>query len=134
MGFFSSEPPPPSGVRVSQIGLDDVLVSWTPPSDVTFLTGYIIYRAHGEVRDSVVIVGNDTSATLSGLSLWVTYNISVASNSESLPSLPTTSHATMLGNRYVTTSEFHHAELIHNICSHFCSHFLMRAHACLFAE
>ena len=76
-------PSPPSGVRVSQNGLNSVLVSWTPPSDATFVTGYIIYyQAHGGESNSLLTVGSDTSATVPGLSLWETYNISVASNSE----------------------------------------------------
>ena len=95
---FSSDPSPPSGVRVSQNGLESVLVSWTPPSDVTVVTGYIIsYQAHGGVRDSVLIAAGDISATVSRLSVGITYSISMASNSDFFISHETTSLEIVLG-------------------------------------
>ena len=90
-------------MSVSQNGLNSVLVSWTPPSDVTFVTGYIIYyQAHEGESDSLLTVGSDTSATVPGLSLLETYSISVASNSEFFISSLSMSHTFMLGTKLCT--------------------------------
>ena len=40
---FPPAPSLPSGVTVSQNGVDSVQVSWTPPSGEPAVTGYIIY-------------------------------------------------------------------------------------------
>ena len=100
-------------MRVSQNGLNSVLVSWTSPSDTTFVTGYIIYyQAHEGESNSLLTVGSDTSATVPGLSLWETYNISVASNSEFFISHQSVPQEITLGILYRWVDKLFHSEAI----------------------
>ena len=84
--FFSSvaAPSPPSNLRVSQNGLDSVLVSWTPSPDGA--EAYIIYyQLEGGERSSMRADGSDTSITISDLVGGGTYSFSmIATNT--LPS------------------------------------------------
>ena len=81
----SPAPSPPSAVSVSQNGLDSVLVSWTPPSGESDVTGYIIYY-RGYCRGQRFSENTATSATITGLRAGVTYRIYMVTTSSTLRS------------------------------------------------
>ena len=85
--LLSPVPSPPSGVMVSQNGLNSLLVTWTP-SPGPNVTGYtIFYQAKRQnPRHSVEVEETDTSVTITGLMRGATYNISVMAKSNTLPS------------------------------------------------
>ena len=83
-------PSPPSGVNVSQTGLGNVLVSWTPPSGEPAVTGYIIYyQQDGGQRLSLSAGRTATTATITGLIVHVGATITMVATSSTLPSLET---------------------------------------------
>ena len=101
---LSSYPPtspalsPPSAVNVSQNGLDSVLVSWTPPSGESDVTGYIIYyQQDGGQRISENAGATATTATITGLIAGATYSISMVATSRTLPSTETAAQTVTLG-------------------------------------
>ena len=82
-------PSPPSGVSVSQNGVDSVQVSWKPPSGEPTVIGYIIYyqQQDGGHTDSQIAGATATNATITGLITGATYSITmVAATSSTLPS------------------------------------------------
>lgn len=84
-------PSPPSGVTVSQNGVDGVQVSWTPPSGEPTATGYVMYyqqpnRGH---TGSVIAGATSTTATITGLMTGATYSITMVATSSTLPSTVT---------------------------------------------
>ena len=94
--FFLQAPSPPSGVSVSQNGLGSVLVSWTPPSGESAVTGYIIYyQQDGGQRLSQSAGPTETTANITGLIVHVgaTFSITVVANSRTLPSPETTAQS-----------------------------------------
>ena len=84
-------PSPPSGVTVSQNGVDSVQVSWTPPSGEPAVTGYIIYyqQQDGGHTGSVMAGAAATTATINGLMTGATYSITMVATSSTLPSIVT---------------------------------------------
>ena len=82
----------PSNVRVSQTGLNSLLVSWTYHPSWPAVTGFLIsyYQQDGGHNGSVTAGMNDNNATISGLTALATYSISVVANSSTLPSYPAT--------------------------------------------
>ena len=78
----------PSGVTVSQNGVDSVQVSWTPPSGEPTVIGYIIYYQQQDVgHNGLVIPGaTTTTATITGLMTGATYSITMVATSSTLPS------------------------------------------------
>ena len=74
-------------MRVSQNGLNSLLVTWTP-SEGPDVTGYTIYyqQQDGGQSGSLEVVDTDTSVTITGLITGVTYYINVSANSSTLPS------------------------------------------------
>ena len=96
--FSPAAPSPPSDVSVSQNGLDSVLVSWTSGDPTA--TGYIIYYQQHQPQQQrfLLVEGADaTIATITGLITGVTYSISVASTSGTLPSTETTAPDVTIG-------------------------------------
>ncbi|CAI8053975.1 hypothetical protein GBAR_LOCUS29497, partial [Geodia barretti] len=83
-------PSPPSNVRVSQNGLNSLLVTWTPSAGPN-VTGYTIYyqQIDGRQNGSVKAVETDTSIVITGLTLGANFSISVVTNSSTLPSIVT---------------------------------------------
>ena len=81
-------PFPPSGVTVSQNGVDSVQVSWTPPSGEPTVTGYIIYyqQQDGGHNSSEMAGATATTATIIGLMTGATYSITMVTTSSTLPS------------------------------------------------
>ena len=84
-------PSPPSGLSVSQNGLDSALVSWTAPSGEPAVTGYIIYyqQEEGGQRFSESAEAAATNASITGLIAGVTYSITMVATSSTLPSTET---------------------------------------------
>ena len=87
--LLSPVPSPPSGVMVSQNGLNSLLVTWTPSAGPA-VTGYTIFYQQRDgghnPRHSVEVRETDTSVTITGLMRGATYNISIMTNSRTLPS------------------------------------------------
>ena len=81
-------PSPPSGVMVSQNGLDSVQVSWTPPSGEPTVTGYIIYyqQQDGGQNGTEMAGATATTATITGLMTGAVYSITMVATSSTLPS------------------------------------------------
>ena len=88
---FPSAPSLPSGVTVSQNGVDSLQVSWTPPSGEPAVTGYIIYyqQQDGGHYGSEVAGATATTATITGLMTGATYSITMVATSSTLPSTVT---------------------------------------------
>ena len=65
-----------------------VNVSWTPPTPLDDVTGYIIYYGGDDGSgDSVSVVGGSTdSYLLTGLQTGVNYSVSIVALSQHLPS------------------------------------------------
>ena len=75
--------PPPSGVTAIQTGPTSITVTWTPPTPLDGITGYIIYYTSGSDSGSVDVSGGSTDMkTLTGLQNGDTYNISILATSE----------------------------------------------------
>ena len=85
--ILSQVPSPPSGVMVSQNGLNSLLVTWTPSAGPN-VTGYTItyQQQNGGESGSFEAEETDTNGTLTGLLRGVTYSISIIANSNTLPS------------------------------------------------
>ena len=88
--LYPPAPPHPSDVRVSQNGLNSLLVTWTPSAGPN-VTGYTIYyhQINGGLSGSVTAAGTDTSVIITGLTLGANFSISVVTNSSTLPSIVT---------------------------------------------
>ena len=91
-GFLLSQPAPdpPSDLTLSRISMYELLVSWTAPSQVAAVTGYVIYyHQDGGERMSVNASADatDVSITITGLTLEVTYSISMVATSDTLSSI-----------------------------------------------
>ena len=111
MKYCSSLPPflpppapsPPSGLSVSQNGLDSALVSWTAPSGGPAVTGYIIYyqqEEEGGQRLSESAGAAATTASITGLIAGVTYSITMVATSSTLPSTETAALTVTIGTLY----------------------------------
>ena len=87
--LLSPVPSPPSGVMMSQNGLNSLLVTWTPSAGPN-VTGYtILYQQQDgghNPRHSVEVEETNTSITITGLMRGATYNISIMANSITLSS------------------------------------------------
>ena len=110
MIFDTPAPSPPySDVRVSQNGLNSLLVTWTP-SQGPDVTGYTVYyqQQDGGVNSSVEAgqTDSDSSITIPGLIVGATYSISIVANSSTLPSTVTTGPTATIGS-YTTVHDFH---------------------------
>ena len=92
-------PSPPSGVTVSQNGVDSVQVSWTPPAGEPAMTGYIIYyqQQDGGHTDSEMAGATATTATVTGLIIGATYSITMVTTSSTLPSTVTSAENITIG-------------------------------------
>ena len=92
-------PSPPSGVTVSQNGVDSVQVSWTPPSGEPTVTGYIIYyqQQDGGRTGSEMAEATDTTATITRLMTGATYSITMMATSSMLPSTVTAAETITIG-------------------------------------
>ncbi|CAI8030317.1 Receptor-type tyrosine-protein phosphatase delta, partial [Geodia barretti] len=80
-------PSPPSNVRVSQNGLNSLLVTWTP-SEGPNATGYTVYyyQINGGFSGSVTAAATDTSVVITGLIAGAAFSISVSADSSTLSS------------------------------------------------
>ena len=88
-------PSAPSDVRVTQNGLNSVLVSWTA-GDMS-VTGYFIsYSSEegGEIN-SLSAEESDTYITISELTVGTTYTVNISAKSSTLPSTVVTTHITL---------------------------------------
>ena len=92
-------PSPPSGVTVSQNGVDSVQVSWTPPSGEPTVTGYIIYyqQQDGGHNGSEMAGATATTATITGLMTGAAYSITMVATSSTLPSTVTAAVTVTIG-------------------------------------
>ena len=97
--YLPPAPSPPSGVTVSQNGVDSVQVSWTPPSGEPDVTGYIIcyQQQDGGHTGSVMAGANATTATITGLMTGATYSITMVATSSTLPSTVTAEEHITIG-------------------------------------
>ena len=86
----------PSNVRVSQTGLNSLLVSWAYHPSLPAVTGFLIsYYQDGGNSGSVTAGQNDSNVTISGLITGSTYSIKIVANSSTLPSNPSTARFTL---------------------------------------
>ena len=86
---LSPAPFPPSGVSVSQNGLNSLLVSWT--SGEPAVTGYIIsYQTLDGGHSGSVTNETATSTIITGLMTGATYSITIVATSNTLNSTETT--------------------------------------------
>ena len=100
--LLSPVPSPPSGVMVSQNGLNSLLVTWIPSAGPA-VTGYTIFYQQQDGGESgsaetweidtnegesgsVEVGETDTSVTITGLMRGATYALSIVANSNTLPS------------------------------------------------
>ena len=92
-------PSPPSGVTVSQNGVDSVQVSWTPPSGEPTVTGYIIYyqQQDGGHNGSVMAGATTTTSIIIGLMTGATYSITMVATSSTLPSTVSAAETITIG-------------------------------------
>ena len=93
-------PSPPSGLSVSQNGLDSALVSWTAPSGGATVTGYIIYyqqQEEGGLRLSESAEAAATTASITGLIAGATYSITMVATSSILHSTETAALTVTIG-------------------------------------
>ena len=88
--MITPAPPHPSNVRVSQNGLNSILVTWTP-SEGPNVTGYtVIYQQiDGGLSGSVTAKNTDTNINITGLIAGASFSIGVLANSSQLPSTVT---------------------------------------------
>ena len=96
-------PSPPSGLSVSQNGLDSALVLWTAPSGGAAVTGYIIYyqQEEGGQRLSESAEAAATTASITGLIAGATYSITMVATSSTLPSTETAALTLTIGTVYI---------------------------------
>ena len=141
-------PSPPSNVRVSQNGLNSLLVTWTP-SEGSNVTGYTIYyyQINGRLSGSVTAAETDTSVVITGLIAGATFSISVSANSSTLCSSISRRPDTLIGilllrllpllsiSLFTCSTSDHLAHIFsslpHEVWSHCLSHLLnFRSHRC----
>ena len=84
--MITPAPPRPSNVRVSQNGLNSILVTWTPSERPN---GYTIYYQQIDGRQNGSVTATDTSVVITGLIPGANFSISVVTNSSTLPSIVT---------------------------------------------
>ena len=82
-------------MRVTQNGLNSVLVSWTA-GDMS-VTGYFISYSseEGGETNSLSAEESDTHITISELTVGTTYTVNISANSSTLPSTVVTRHITL---------------------------------------
>ena len=85
-------------MRVSQNGLNSLLVTWTP-SEGPNVTGYTIYyyQINGGFSGSVTAAETDTSVVITGLIAGANFAISVSADSSTLPSFRSGGPDTLIG-------------------------------------
>ena len=77
----------PSNLAAVTADPTSIRVSWTAPTTSTVsVTGYQIYWSGGSDQGSMNASAGDTAVTISGRSHGLTYNISIATLSNQLPS------------------------------------------------
>ena len=88
--MITPAPPHPSNLRVSQNGLNSLLVTWTQ-SEGPDVTGNTIYyqQKDGRRNGSVTAAETDTSIVITGLASGANFSIRVVTNSSTLPSIVT---------------------------------------------
>ena len=84
---------------VTQDSATSVMVSWTPPTDTTGVTGYRIFYDDGAGEQSMNVTGSGTStATISGLTTGSTYSITIVATSADVLSVVVGPVVVELGN------------------------------------
>ena len=93
----SPAPSPPSGVSVSQNGLNSLLASWTLGEPA--VTGYIISYQTQDGGHSGSVNENETASStiITGLMTGATYSITIVATSSTLPSTETTAPDITIG-------------------------------------
>ena len=72
---------------IAQVSATSVIVSWTPPTDTTGVTGYQIFYDDGTGEQFEDVTGSGmTTAKISGLTTGSTYYITIVATSNGLPS------------------------------------------------
>ena len=79
----------PTDVNAMQVNVTSITVSWTPPATVS---GYQVYWSGGGGADrgNISVNVEDRTATITGLTPGLTYNITLVGLSNYLPSPPVT--------------------------------------------
>ena len=87
---------------VTQASATSATVSWTPPTDITGVTGYqIFYTENSENEQSRNVSGASTDmASISDLITGSTYSITIVATSDGLPSEVVGPVTVELGMRY----------------------------------
>ena len=91
-------------VKVSQIGLNSLLVSWTYRPYWPPVAGFNIFynQQNGGDNGSVTVENNNNYTTITGLIALATYSISVVAIPSTLPGPPSTSIIIVLGIYYLS--------------------------------
>ena len=81
-------PPPPTNVKYVQINATTLNVSWSPPTQLEDVTGYMIYYSGSDGKNGTASVSNGwtNSYLLTGLQTGVNYSVSIVALSQHLPS------------------------------------------------
>ena len=73
-------------MRVSQNGVNSLLVTWTP-SEGPDVTGYTVHYQQIDGAQNGSVIATDTSVIITGLIVGATFSTSVSANSNTLPSI-----------------------------------------------
>ena len=84
--FHSTAAGSPTNVHAMPTGATGFKVFWTAPNSGATVTGYRIYYNGGTDWGSTDAMGGDMTVTLTGLTLGLTYNITIVALSIHLPS------------------------------------------------
>ena len=81
-------PPPPTNVTYVQINATTLNVSWSPPTPLEDVTGYMIYYSgsDGYAGSMSILNGWTDSYLLTGLQTGVINSVSIVATSQHLPS------------------------------------------------
>ena len=76
------------------------MTSWTPPANITDVTGYQIFYVDGTGEEFVDVTGSGMSmATISNLATGSTYSITIVATSDGIPSEVVGPEMVVLGMR-----------------------------------
>ena len=81
--LFNAVASAPTNLMAVQENVNNVSVSWSPPSPLRATTGYRLYYSNGDSNDSVDVSGGHTNNyQLSGLQNGDNYTISILATSQ----------------------------------------------------
>ena len=69
---------------LESISSSSVRVEWSQPSRGATVTGYVVHYSDGDTDRNESVAASSTSSLITGLSIYITYTISVEATSEHL--------------------------------------------------